>query len=138
MKPPSRRESLRASATTVALALPAVLLATGWIASSVREDHALALQHRQGLQTSVDIVSAAIREGLEELRAREAERPYYHYSYHYIPPDVFSVQEAVAVSPLGTPPTDERILGHFQLDPHGVVHGETITVNLPDEASSCG
>jgi hypothetical protein len=23
-------------------------------------------------------------------------------------------------------------------DPHGVVHGETITVNLPDEAASCG
>jgi hypothetical protein len=112
---------LRSLLSTVALAVPTSLLAVGWLLASIREEATRADQERRDLAAEAHAVSAAVSEGLEELRAREDERPYYLYTYYFAPPDVLSVGESLAVSPLGRLPTDTRVQGHFQLDPGAIV-----------------
>lgn len=93
------------------------LLALGWFAQSVRADAARARAAHDALTQRARIAAAAVREGLEELRAREDERPYAQYSPYYTPPDLITAQASLAPSPLARVPTDPRILGYFQLDP---------------------
>jgi len=111
---PSR---LRRWAMEIALVLPAFLLAVGWFLSSVREQQAIRDRERRELSSRTELIAAAVIEGLEELRAREDERPYYHYSYYFTPQELIAVQESVAISPLGRVSKDGRIFGHFQIDP---------------------
>lgn len=118
---PRRRLGSRELLSTLAFAVPTALLALGWLFASMREDAARVDRARRDRAAEAHAVSAAVSEGLEELRAREDERPYALYAYYYAPPGVLSIGESLAVSPLGGVPTDARLLGHFQLDPGAVV-----------------
>jgi signal transduction histidine kinase len=62
-----------------------------------------------------------VDESLEELRRREDQRPFYLYNPVYSPPDVVSVVDPVALSPLARDPDDPRIVGYFQVEPDGTV-----------------
>lgn len=107
--------------STLAFAVPTSLLAIGWLFASMREDAARVDRAQRDRAAEAHAVSAAVSEGLEELRAREDERPYALYTYYYAPPGLLSLGESLALSPLGAVPTDPRVLGHFQLDPGAVV-----------------
>lgn len=105
----------------VGLVLSTLLLGGGWLFSMWRERETRMREASAQLMRVAEGVRGAIDESLEELRQREDERPFYLYSYFYSPPDVLAISDPVAVSPLAHPPTDPRIVGHFQIDPGGMV-----------------
>lgn len=111
----------RVVALAVGLVVSTLLLGGGWLRSTWREHETRLREASARVMSVADRVHGAIDESLEELRAREDERPFYLYSHFYSPPDVLALSDPVAVSPLARPPTDPRIIGHFQLDPGGMV-----------------
>lgn len=123
-----RRAILRA----LAIAIPALLLGAGWLAASLRERASRLREEQARLDAVAAAVRSAIDEGLEDLRRREDERPFYLYHHYYSPPEVLAISDPVAVSPLAAGSSDPRILGWFQVDPDGTVR-TPFTVD-PDEA----
>lgn len=113
MRPGSRRTL----ALLLGVAAPTIALALGWLFAGLRERDVLADQQRARLVQSADLLRAAVREGLEELRRREDARPFEHYGRYYRPPEVLALGEAVALSPLAGPSDDPRVAAHFQIDP---------------------
>ncbi len=113
------RSSRAAIASVLALALPVLLLAGGWLWSSLRERDARLAEERARLVSGLDRARSAVDAGLRELAAREDERPFYVYSHYYSPPDVLALNDPVAISPLAAETGDPRIVGHFELDPDG-------------------
>jgi signal transduction histidine kinase len=114
------------------LALPTVLLGVGWLAASFRERASRLREEEARLTGIAAAVRGAIDEGLEELRRREDERPFYLYHHYYSPPDVLAISDPVAVSPLAGGSTDRRIVGWFQVDPDGTIRTPW-TVDPEDE-----
>ncbi|MFK7999603.1 MAG: ATP-binding protein [Polyangiales bacterium] len=101
--------------------VPTLLLAAGWLVSSLRA-HSLSLRDREArLEQEIRSVRSAVDESLEELREREDEREFYLYNKYYSPPDVIALNDPVAISPLASDPSDERILGYFQVEPGGAI-----------------
>ena len=101
--------------------VPTLLLAAGWLVASLRT-HSLSLRDREArLEQEIRSVRSAVDESLEELRIREDERPFYLYNKYYSPPDVIALNDPVALSPLASEPSDERIMGYFQVEPDGAV-----------------
>ncbi len=127
-RPPALRGAARRRVLALGLgvALPTVLLAIGWLLASLREQAGLAREHQAEHRQAGQRITAAVREGLEELRRREDARPFYLYNHFYSPPEVLAVGDAVAVSPLAAAPDDPRIVGHFQVDP-----GERVRTPYP-------
>lgn len=117
MKPASRR----LLGLGLGVAAPTLALALGWLLSGLRERDMLAEQQQTRLVQAADLVRAAVREGLEELRRREDARPFEHWGRFYRPPEVLALGEAVALSPLAGASDDPRVAGHFQVDPGDVV-----------------
>ncbi len=115
--PPRERRTSRVLALGVAL--PTLLLAIGWGWATVRERAQEEARERAEIEAMLGSLEQAIDESLEELRAREDERPYYVWGHYYSPPDVLSLTDPVAISPLATGPSDPRVVGHFQLAPDG-------------------
>jgi signal transduction histidine kinase len=115
----------------LALALPAVILAGGWLLAS-RNERASKLD-AESLRAARALAAAreAVAGGLEALRAREDERPFYLYNHFYSPPEVLAVSDPVAVSPLAAEPSDPRVIGWFQIEPDG-------TVRTPREIEAIG
>lgn len=105
----------------LAIALPAILLAAGWSVAS-RNERA-SKRDAESLRASRALAAAreAVAGGLEALRAREDERPFYLYNHYYSPPEVLAVSDPVAVSPLASAPNDARVIGWFQIEPDGTV-----------------
>ena len=97
------------------VAVPTLLLAVGWAWATVRERAQEEARERAEIDAMLGSLEQAIDESLEELRAREDERPYYVWGHYYSPPDVLSLTDPVAISPLATGPSDPRIVGHFQI-----------------------
>jgi len=116
------RTTTRARTTrwlALGIALPTLLLALGWGLATVRERVLREDAERVQLEAMLGSLEQAIDESLEELRAREDERPYYLWGHYYSPPDVISVTDSVAISPLASGPGDARVIGHFQLAADG-------------------
>jgi signal transduction histidine kinase len=101
------------------VALPTLLLAMGWAAATVRERSTRAQAEEAELAARLGALDQAIDESLEELRTREDAQPYYLFGHYYSPPDVLSLTDPVAVSPLARGPSDPRIVGHLQLAASG-------------------
>jgi signal transduction histidine kinase len=101
--------------------VPTLLLAAGWLVASLRA-HSLSLRDRETrLEQEIRSVRSAVDESLEELRVREDDRDFYLYNKYYSPPDVIAINDPVAISPLASDPSDERILGYFQVEPGGTI-----------------
>ncbi|WAS97615.1 sensor histidine kinase [Nannocystis punicea] len=115
---PARRRTL---ALGLGVAAPTLALALGWLFAGLRERTMLAEQRQDELVQAAELLRAAVRESLEELRRREDARPFEHYGRFYRPPEVLALGEAVALSPLAGEPDDPRISAYFQLDPDGRV-----------------
>lgn len=115
----------------LAVAIPTVLLGAGWLAASVRERASRVREEEARLEAIAASVRGAIDEGLEDLRRREDERPFYLYHHYYSPPEVLAISDPVAVSPLAAGSSDPRIVGWFQVDPDGTVR--TPSTVHPDE-----
>ncbi|MFO0708401.1 MAG: HAMP domain-containing sensor histidine kinase [Sandaracinus sp.] len=113
------RERRTSRVLALGVALPTVLLALGWAYATVRERALREERERAEIEAMLGSLGLAIDEGLEELRAREDERPYYLWGHYYSPPDVLSLTDPVAVSPLAAGPSDPRVVGHFQLASDG-------------------
>lgn len=97
--------------------LPTLVLGAGWLWASVREHELRTREHAQLVERSSDSIRAAVDESLEELRKREDAREFFLYNHYYVPEDVLALADPVAVSPLAAEPTDERIVGYFQIAP---------------------
>ncbi len=111
--------SLRLVAVVVVVS--SLLLGAGWITASIRDQGA-----REAIESlrAEDALTTAERSGvarLTELRAREDGRPFYLYSHYYVPPDLLTLTDAIAVSPLADAQPDAPVIGWFQVDPDGTV-----------------
>ncbi|HBP19391.1 MAG TPA: hypothetical protein DEA08_16580 [Planctomycetes bacterium] len=69
----------------------------------------------QGRLQALEAVRDAVAGGLEELRLRESQRPYYQWQALYVPPDLVANTIALVPSPLVSAPTDPLVELYFEL-----------------------
>jgi signal transduction histidine kinase len=129
--------------TAVASLLTAAALAAlliGWIGAGwagVRAE--VASRQRavgaDGEQAARDL-AAALDGRLEELRRREAQRPYFHYQSLFRDPRGAAEGLAVTPSPLASGPDDPLVRAHFQIDGAGRVSMPTLNDELPELSQS--
>ncbi len=112
---------MKAWRAVLGLAVPVLLLGAGWLVSSLRERDARLAEEHSAIDSALARACSAIDAGLRELVTREDERPFYVYSHYYSPPDVLSLNDPVALSPLASEARDPRIVGYFELDPDGTI-----------------
>jgi signal transduction histidine kinase len=106
---------------SIGLVVSVLLLGAGWLARSIGARDAALRAERSRLEGTLDRARSAVDAAMRELVAREDERPFYEYSHYYSPPDVLSLNDPVALSPIASEPGDARIVGHFELDPDGTL-----------------
>src|SRR5207244_1287157 len=104
-------------------ALTAVLIAwfsAGWRAAH-RERDGLEAKARADAADAAAEAAGAVVDRLEDLRATESERPYYHYQNLFHDPRGASEGRSVVPSPLAGGPLDAMVAIHFQIDGQGAV-----------------
>ncbi len=127
-------------AVLVTGALTAVLVAwfsAGWRAAG-RERDALEVRALAEAEDAADEAAAAVVTRLEELRATESQRPYFHYQNLFHDPRGASEGRSVVPSPLAGGPLDPLVAIHFQFDASGKVTAPTVNEEVPDNASGHG
>lgn len=96
------------------LLVPAVGFAwLGW-QSLEREHEGLARDRARAAREALDVQGRAAVDGLERLRRREAQRPYYEYQPEVLLTDAQGGNLVAQPSPLTRTPDDPRLLGWFQ------------------------
>jgi signal transduction histidine kinase len=114
--------SLRTSRVlALGVALPTLLLALGWGYATLRERELYRRAEEARLNDELASFELGVTESLSELANRESQRPHYVWGHYYSPPDVLSLTDPVAVSPLVMGTGDARIVGHFQIAADGTV-----------------
>ncbi|HYC91987.1 MAG TPA: ATP-binding protein [Thermoanaerobaculia bacterium] len=123
----------------VPLAALVLLLGVGgllgaWYVSARRAlDAEVRLQSQIATRTALEDERGAaerLRRRLEELRAAESQRPYFHYQNLYHDPKGASQGLSVAPSPLASGPGHPLIAAHFQIDAKGRVSLPTLNEEL--------
>lgn len=109
-----RRLRLTFAALAVVLAVPLGLLLREVFETAERER----TQVRQTVaQRLLDEMERELTAWLET----EEARPYGHYRFVHLP-EAADDPDALERSPLATPPTEDFLVGHFQIEPDGTVH----------------
>ena len=116
-RPPERTSRVLA----LGVALPTLLLALGWGYATLRERELYRRAEVERLDDMLASFELGVTESLSELADREGQRPHYVWGHYYSPPDVLSLTDPVAVSPLVMGTGDARIIGHFQIAADGSV-----------------
>lgn len=119
-------------------ALTAVLVAwfgAGWRAAE-RERDALEARAVAEAEDAADDAAAAVVSRLEELRASESQRPYFHYQNLFHDPRGASEGRSVVPSPLAGGPLDPLVALHFQVDGKGAVSTPTVNDEVPDNVGA--
>lgn len=136
---PAGRTTAAALLAVAALGLPFAF----WYRSGWREVEREALRLEQGprrmLQESGARLARALADRLEQLRANESLRPFYHYQSLYHDPKGVSQGASVLPSPLAEGPPDPLVRAHFQIDPFGNLSLPTLgeeRLPLDDSASA--
>lgn len=123
----------------VPLAALVLLLGVGgllaaWYVSATRAVEAeVRLQSQMLTRTTLEnerTVADRLARRLEELRASESQRPYFHYQNLYHDPKGASQGLSVVPSPLASGPGNPLITAHFQIDAKGGVSLPTINEEL--------
>ena len=124
-------------AVLVTGALTAVLVAwfsAGWRAAG-RERDALEARAQADAEDAAGEAAAAVVNRLEELRAVESQRPYFHYQNLFHDPRGASEGRSVVPSPLAGGPLDPLVALHFQFDGHGAISTPSGNEEVPDNAN---
>ena len=124
-------------AVLVTGALTAVLVAwfsAGWRAAG-RERDALEARAEADAEDAAGEAAAAVVNRLEELRAVESQRPYFHYQNLFHDPRGASEGRSVVPSPLAGGPLDPLVALHFQFDGHGAISTPSGNEEVPDNAN---
>jgi nitrogen-specific signal transduction histidine kinase len=125
-------------AALLLLAVVAGLLWAWWVSSRRALDAELGLQQqtmRRIVFENERVVADRLSLRLEELRARESERAYFHYQNLFHDPKGASQGLSVSPSPLAAGPIDPLVQAHFQIDTKGRVTLPTLNEDL-DELSA--
>ena len=96
----------------------------------------VALEREMRHRAVADRVFDEVERALSGFLGREEERPFAHYRFTYTPPGQLGGAAAVARSPLSEPPSDDFVVGWFQIDPDGSL--STPFRPRPDEATQLG
>jgi signal transduction histidine kinase len=125
--------------TVVASLLTAAALAAlliGWIGAGWAGVRAEVASRQRAVRADGEQaargLAAALDARLEELRRREAQRPYFHYQSLFRDPLAGAEGLAVTPSPLASGPDDPLVRAHFQIDGGGRVSMPTINDELPE------
>ncbi len=138
----------RLIAAAILIGIAALLPTAAWYVTGFREasrraDAAAEAAHDR-LAAEVEREAARLGRRLEDLRARESERPFFHYQTLYRDPRGAAEGLSVTPSPLAAGPTDPLVRGHFQVDESGEVTLPTVSerfpelITTPDYAALCG
>jgi len=116
--------------------------AVGWYVSGSRDARlraqALRSDALQAAERRVDDASRRLATRLETLRAREDERPFYHYRNLTHDPRGAGAGWAVMRSPLATGWADPLVWAHFEVGTDGEVHLPTVNERFPELSSDAG
>jgi signal transduction histidine kinase len=109
-------------------------LLAAWYVSATRAVEAeVRLQSQMLTRTTLEnerTVADRLARRLEELRASESQRPYFHYQNLYHDPKGASEGLSVVPSPLASGPGNPLVTAHFQIDARGGVSLPTINEEL--------
>lgn len=135
---PGHRTWLAAVLVSAAVIPPAV----GWFVSGSRDARlraqAVRTDARLEVERRVDDASRRLATRLETLRAREDERPFYHYRNLTHDPRGAGAGWAVMRSPLAVGWTDPLVWAHFEIGTDGEVHLPTVNERFPELSSDAG
>lgn len=109
------------------------LLAAWYVSSRRALDAEVRLQSQMATRVTLESERAAadrLARRLEELRASESQRPYFHYQNLYHDPKGASQGLSVAPSPLASGPGHPLVAAHFQIDANGRVSLPTLNEEL--------
>jgi signal transduction histidine kinase len=109
------------------------LLAAWYVSARRALDAEVRLQSQIATRSAVENERGAaerLRRRLEELRAAESQRPYFHYQNLYHDPKGASQGLSVVPSPLAAGPGHPLIAAHFQIDAKGRVSLPTLNEEL--------
>jgi signal transduction histidine kinase len=103
----------------VLLLVPMVLLVRGALRSAAYETEARyrAIAERAGDE---------LERELSALVQREESRPFGHYRFYYVPPNVAGGRYAVTRSPLADPDLPPYVIGYFELQPDGSIRSPRV------------
>ncbi len=127
-------------AVLVTGALTAVLVAwfgAGWRAAGREREGLEARARAEGAAAAAESAAAVVTR-LEELRATESQRPYFHYQNLFHDPRGASEGRSVVPSPLAGGPLDPLVAIHFQFDARGTVTAPTVNEEVPDNVAGPG
>ena len=109
------------------------LLAAWYVSSRRALDAEVRLQSQMATRVTLEnerAVADRLARRLEELRASESQRPYFHYQNLYHDPKGASQGLSVAPSPLASGPGHPLVAAHFQIDANGRVSLPTLNEEL--------
>ena len=109
------------------------LLAAWYVSSRRALDAEWRLQSQMANRVTFEnerTIADRLARRLEELRASESQRPYFHYQNLYHDPKGASQGLSVAPSPLASGPAHPLVTAHFQIDANGHVSLPTLNEEL--------
>jgi signal transduction histidine kinase len=132
--------SLRTVIASLLTAAALAALLIGWIGAGWAGVRAEVASRQRAVRADGEDaareLAAALDARLEELRRREAQRPYFHYQSLFRDPRGAAEGLAVTPSPLASGPDDPLVRAHFQIDAAGQVSMPTINDELPELSQS--
>lgn len=103
------------------LVLFAILLVAGVGALVARALQSVETERSMRHEIIARRVFDELERSLTDLVAREEERSFLEYRYFYVPSDSIPGQPGLSLSPLASGPTEDFVLGYFQVEPDGTL-----------------
>jgi len=132
---PIRRTTVAAAALAFAVLLPTSAWYLTGSSDARRRARSLEQTAVSGIRSELDRDAERLASRLDQLKASENERPFYHYQSLTHDPSGAAEGLAVAPSPLARGVSDPLVWAHFQLDENGLVTLPNVNERFPELSS---
>ncbi len=130
------RATRRVTVAAILIGVAVLLPTAAWFVSGSRDvarrAASLAAEAESRLRSEIEREADRLGARLENLRAQESERPFFHYQTLYHDPRGAAEGLSVTPSPLTAGTTDPLVRAHFQIDETGAVNLPSVSERFPE------